>query len=108
MGVVLNVPYPDSFAQANFNQIIPFSVCFFLALLFTANIFLKNILQSFSLALGLFFLLVLKALDSLNLVTGTLTLTATGLLFSYFHKGKKNNLTKQSKIPRLTKLSKQK
>lgn len=87
-GVVLIVPYPDSFTQANLNQILPFFISLFLAFTFTLNIFLKNILQSFSIALALIFFLILKALDSLNLVTDILTLAAAGLLFSYFRKAK--------------------
>lgn len=87
-GVVLSVPYPDSFPQAKLDQIALFFIPLFLALTFTLNIFLKNILQSFSIALALIFFLILKALDSLNLVTGILTLAAAGLLFSYFRKAK--------------------
>lgn len=88
-GVVLSVPYPESFAQANLNQILPFFAALFLALIFTFNIFLKNILLSLSLALGIIFLLILKALDALNIVTAILTIVATSLLVSYFKKGGK-------------------
>ena len=119
--VVLQIPYPDSLTQANFMQIIPFFASLYLALLSTFNIFLKNIFLSLSITLGLIFLLILKALDSLNFVTVALTLLAVGLLFSYFKKMKNRspstlrsrsgrassgfkNLTKQVKIPRLTRL----
>lgn len=101
-GVILFIPYPENLVQANFSQITPFFAALFLALIFTLNIFLKNFLQSFSLTLGLIFILILKALDSLNLVTGILTLAATGLLLSYFKKPKHYNLTKHTKIPKLT------
>lgn len=100
--VVLQVPYPESLTQANLNQLIPFFVSVYLALTFTFNIFLKNILLSSSVCFGLILLLILKALDSLNIVTGILTAVATYLLASYFRKAKKKNLTSQTKIPKLT------
>lgn len=114
-GVILIVPYPESFTQAKLDQIILFFIPLFLALILTFNIFLNNLLQSFSITLALIFFLILKALDSLNLVTGILILAAAGLLFSYFKKAKHHNLstnsgfknlTKYTKIPRLTRLSK--
>ena len=100
--VVLQVPYPDSLTQANALQIIPFFASLFLTLAFTINIFLKHFLSSSSISLGLIFLLILKALDTLNIVTGALTLIAIYLLFSYFRKIKKRSLTKLPKISRLT------
>lgn len=103
--VVLETPYPESLTQANFNQIGLFFASLFLALISTFNIFLKNMFLSFSFSLGLIFLLILKALESLNFVTISLTLLAVGLLLSYFKK--KNNLTKQTKIPKLTRWRKQ-
>lgn len=108
--VVLKVPYPESLTQADFTRILPFFASLYLALVFTLNILFKNILLSFSLCLGLIFLLILKALDSLNIVTGILIAVATGLLASYFRKTRRKNLnpiksdlTKLSKIPKLTK-----
>lgn len=103
--IVLEAPYPKSLTQANFSQIGLFFVSLFLALIATFNIFLKNMFLSFSFSLGLIFLLILKALDSLNFVTATLIILAVGLLFSYFKR--KKNLTKQTKIPKLTQLHKQ-
>lgn len=91
ISVIFKIPYPETFTQANLNQILPFFIALFLSLIFTFNIFLKNILQSFSFSLGLIFLLILKALDALNFVTGILTLFAAGLLFSYFKKVKRGN-----------------
>ncbi|MBI2196208.1 hypothetical protein HYU45_01205 [Candidatus Daviesbacteria bacterium] len=109
--VVLQVPYPESLTQANAMQIFPFFLSLYLALVFTLNIFLKNILFSSSVCLGLVLLLILKALNSLNIITGALVIIATGLLASYFRKTKrkglnpiKSDLTKLSKIPKLTKL----
>ncbi len=110
--VVLQIPYPDSLTQANFMQVSLFFASLFLALLTTFNLFLKNIFLSSSVALGLIFLLILKALDSLDFVTTALTLLAVGLLFSYFKKINRHssrgsgfrNLTNQTKIPKLTRL----
>lgn len=99
--VVLKIPYPESLTQANFQQIGLFFASLFLALMITFNIFLKNIFLSLSISLGLIFVLVLKALSSLNFVTGVLTLLAVGLLFSYFRKIKRSSLTKLPKIPKL-------
>lgn len=101
--VVLQIPYPESLTQANAVQVFPFFVSLYLALVFTLNILLKNILLSSSICLGLIVLLILKALNSLNIVTAILTLVATYLLASYFRKAKRKGLTKQKKITRLTK-----
>lgn len=92
--VALKVPYPESLTQANIVQLLAFFVPLFLALSITLNIFFS---------LGLIFLLILQALDSLNIVTGALTAVAAYLLFSYF-RTKRRGLTKQTKISKLTQL----
>lgn len=102
--VIFQIPYPESLAQAKVNQIIPFFASLFLSLIFTINIFLKNILSSSSISLGLILLLILKALDSLNIVTTVLILIAIVLLLSYFKKAKKRNLSKLPKINKLQSL----
>ena len=99
--VIFQVPYPESLTQANTTQLISFFIPLYLSLIFTLNIFLKNISISASLSLGLIFLLILKALDSLNLVTGLLILVSVYLLVSYFKKGGSSGLTLNSKIPKL-------
>lgn len=104
---VLMIPYPQTLTEANALQISLFFIPLFLALMFSFNIFLKNALISFSVALGIILLLTLKALDSFNIVTGAVTIISTGLLISYFKKMKKRNLTKLPKIPKLTQLRKQ-
>ncbi len=106
--VVLQVPYPDSIASANLSQLIFFFLPIYIALVLTFNLFLKNILMSASFCLGLIFLLILKALDSLNLVTIVLIIISVYLLVSYFRKNhgssnKIKSLTLNSKIPKLTK-----
>ena len=106
--VVLQIPYPNSLTQATPLQLLSFFTSLFLAITFTLNVFLTFLLLSIILALGIIFLLILKALDSLNLVTAILTLIAVGLLFSYFRKNKDKGLTSQSKIPKLTTLLRRK
>lgn len=106
--IVFNIPYPESLVQANFSQIAPFFIFLFLALTLTFNLFLKNIFLSLLIAFCLILLLILKALDSLSLITIILVLAATGLFFSYFRKGKRDNLTKQSRMPKLTQLQRKK
>lgn len=106
--VVLQIPYPETITQANLTQLLVFFISLFLAISFTLNTFLKNIFISVSISLGLIFLLFLKALDSLNLVTAGLIIIPVGLLISYFRKNKHKSLTKWRKIPKLTQLRRQK
>lgn len=105
--VVLQVPYPETITQANILQVLSFFLPLFFALAFTLNTIFKNMFISFSISLGLVFALVLKALDSLNIVTGVLIIISIGLLVSYFRKRKKKSLTKLPKIHKLTKLRNQ-
>lgn len=106
--VILQIPYPENLTAANATQLLSFFIPLFLAITLTLNLVLKNIFISSSISLGLIFLLFLKALDSLNLVTGILIIISVGLLASYFRKIKKKNLTKLPKIPKLTQLRRQK
>ncbi len=105
--IIFQIPYPENLTQANILQILGFFIPFFLAISLTVNIFLKNIFLSSSLSLGIIFVLLLKALDSLNLVTGTIIIVAVILLVSYFRKAKKKGLTKLPKIPKLTHVRKE-
>lgn len=116
VGVMFNVPYPESLTSATLSQILPFFTSLFLVFVFTFNFLIRSVIISSIFSLGLILLFFLKALDSLNLVTGILILISTFLLISYFKKAKKHtllknsgfrNLTKQTKIPRLTRLRKE-
>ena len=98
--IVLKIPYPESLAQANFVHIVLLFLFLYLALAFTFSAIIS---------LGLIILLFLQALNSLNIVTGILTIIAIGLFISYFKKIKrkdlnpiKSDLTKLPKIPKLT------
>lgn len=106
--VVFQVPYPETITQANLTQLSAFFIPLFLAIIFSLNILLGNILISVSISLGIIFLLLLKSFNSLNTVTGIIILIAVGLLISYFKKAGKKGLTKHLKIPKLTSLRRQK
>lgn len=104
--IVLKVPYPNTLTQANIIQLLSFFITLFLSLSSTINIFLKNIFSSSAIALGVISLLILKALDILNLITGILTAITIFLLVSYFRKIKRRSLTKLPKISKLTHMRK--
>lgn len=106
--IIFQVPYPETITQANIIQLLSFFVPLFLAITLTLNLILKNIFISTSISLGLIFVSFLQALDSLNLVTAVLILIPVGLLISSFGKRKKKSLTNYSKIPKLTRLRRQK
>lgn len=97
--VILQVPYPETLTQANIIQLFSFFITLFLALSLTINLFIKNILVSLSFSLGIISMFILKALDSLNLVTASLTAVSVWLLISYFRK--RRSLTNYSKIRKL-------
>lgn len=104
--IIFNIPYPENLAEANLTHMALFLIALYLSLTFTFNIALRNIFPSLSIALGIILLLILRALDSLNIITGALVIISVGLLLSYFKKVKRKNLTKLPKIPKLTNLSK--
>lgn len=106
--VIFYVPYPESLTQASIWQILAFFAPLFLALTFTLNLFFNFIFSSAAISLGAVFLLLLKALDTLNFVSAALTFAAIWLLLSYFRKAKhKGELTSVKKISRLTSLQRQ-
>lgn len=89
--VIFYVPYPESLTQASAWQILAFFTSLFLALTFTL---------SAPIALGIVFLLLLKALDALNFVSAALIIIAVVLLLSV-------RLTSSKKISKLTSLQRQ-
>lgn len=104
--VIFFIPYPNSLTQASPYHLLSFFIPLFLALIFTFNILLKSILKSIILSFGIIIFLILKALDSLNIVSLILTVIAVGLLLSYFKPPKDLNST--SKIPKLRSLRRKK
>lgn len=103
--VILNVPYPQSITQATPLQLFLFFITLFLALTLTLNIFLRSTLVSSSIVLGIIFILILKALNSLSLITTLLVIVAVALLISYFRKIKEKGIKKilfsGAQIPKL-------
>lgn len=106
ISVVLMIPYPETLTQASLFQSLIFFIPFFLALTFTINIFLNFLIRSILISATLIVLLILQALQTLNLLTFILTSMAFGLLISYFKKRKR--LTSSSKIPKLISLQRRK
>lgn len=104
--VIFLVPYPETLTQADTDQLLKFFIPLYFALILTFNIFLRNIFIACSISLGVIALLIIKALDSLNLVTSLLIIIAVYLLISYFRKRGKESLTNLSKIPKLTHMRK--
>jgi|SRR3989344_5911284 len=102
--VVLKVAYPESLTSANTFQIFSFFSSLFLSLSFTINLIVRFMLKSIIISFGLILLLVLRALNSLNLVSFALTIIAFGLLLSYLKKPK-SRLTSRAKVPKLRNLS---
>ena len=97
--VIFQVEYPKSLTQASLWQILAFFLPLFLALSFSLDLFFKNLFSSITVSAGLILLLILKALDILNLVTAGLTLLAVYLFYTYFQ-----NMRKNSKLKPLRKL----
>jgi hypothetical protein len=84
IGVLIFIPYPESFTQANLFQLACFFIPLFFGLFFSLNLLLKPILFSTTISIGLIILLVLKALNYFNFLSIGLTLTTTLLLLSSF------------------------
>lgn len=116
--VLMNVPYPHNLTSANIFQISSFFIPLFLMASFIISIFFV-ISFSFIIALGIIFLLLLQALDSLNPVSAVLILIVVWLFISYLKKNQKKktksmtgsnpmltNLTSRINIPKLRSLSK--
>ncbi len=106
--IVLQIPYPETIVQANITQLVYFFVSLFFSITLSVNILLRNIFISSAISLGVIFSLILKALDSLNLVTGGLLVISISLLISYFRRIRTKDLTNLPKIHKLTHLRRQK
>ncbi len=84
--VLFFVEYPSSLTQANLSQILIFFIPLYFAVTFTLNLIIKNLMICLVISLGAVLILILKALDSLNFVTGGLAIISVLLLVSYFKK----------------------
>lgn len=102
LNVLFTIPYPESITQAKPVELTLFFFTFYFAASFLLNVFLKNIFISLSIAFGIITFLLLKALDSLNFVTGIIDITVMFLLVSYFKKmSNKNSLNIKHGIPKI-------
>lgn len=89
LDVLFNVSYPNSLTEASLFVSVAFFVPLFLLVIFLIDIFIDSIFISSSISLGLIILLLLKGLDSLNLISAILIVVTSGLFISYFAKNKK-------------------
>jgi len=105
--VVLKIPYPETLTSANIFQVFSFFTSLFLSLSFTINLLLHFMFKSIIISFGIILIIVLKALNSLNIVSFGLTVIAFGLLLSYLKK-QKSRLTSRSNVPKIRNLSRRK
>lgn len=103
--VVWQIKPPQSLPSISLTQLILFFIPLLLFLTFCLNLFFKFLLRSFAVALGLILFLVLKSLNILNLATVSVIFLVIVILVRIFKKPGKTFY--QVKIPKLSKLSKQ-
>jgi len=118
--IVYYITPPASWTDASVFQILIFFIPLLASLTLLLNIFLSVYSKSFSIALGLMVLLVLKSVDELNPVTAFLTILSSYLLSTTFKKPlwkprkvesklppkHTSSLTSGMRIPKLTKFEK--
>lgn len=107
ISIVFQLDYPPSLTQATPLQLLGFFIPLFFAISFTLNLAFKNIIISTIITTGAIFLLILKALGALNIVTGAITAIAVFLIAGSIRK-KKTSLTYKTKIPKLKNLRRKK
>lgn len=108
--VVLKIEPPKNFASISFPQAILFFLPLFLFLFFFINLLVHFFLWSVVLSLEIIILLILQALGFLNPLTLILNLAAVILLLKSLKRPKRfhlKNLSYSAKIPKLTKLKRQ-
>lgn len=103
--VIYQTQPPKSLSQASFLQITSFFLPLFLLLLYFFNLFFKFLIRSLIISLALIIFLILQALSFLNIITLPLIIFITVFLFIKIKKPNKFNY--QTKIPKLSHLSKQ-
>ncbi len=104
--VVLYVEPPTSWANASVFQILVFFLPLVLFLTFFINLFLSYLPKSFIIALGLMMALVFQSIRQLNWISLSTIIIITFIFFKLFPKVKYRSfrLTKETKIPTLSKL----
>ncbi|HBR20185.1 hypothetical protein A2617_01515 [Candidatus Daviesbacteria bacterium RIFOXYD1_FULL_41_10] len=103
--VIWQIVPPKSFDIASYFQIIVFWVPLFLLLFFILNLFIRFFLRSFIITLGIILLLVIKTLDIFNILTVILTILSIIFLVKTFKKPRRKFY--RGKIPKISKLAKQ-
>ena len=83
--VLFFMEYPKSLTQASPFQLLVFFTPLYFAISFSLYLIIKNLVVCLVISLGIILLLILKALDSLNFVSGGLAIISVLLLVSYFN-----------------------
>lgn len=109
--VIWLVEPPKSITTASLTQLALFLIPLLILLTLIFNLYFKFIFKSLILSFALTLLVILKALDSLNIIAMIITIIATLLLLKSIkkaptHKGLRS-LNTQNKIPKLQTLKKQ-
>lgn len=106
--VVLFIDYPESLTTASRFQLTSFFLPLFLFLFFSINYFFKNNSFSLLISFGVILLLILQALDTLNIVSALLVIASIGLFLNYLKTIKKDrSLTSGFFIPKLNRFGNQ-
>ncbi len=103
--IVYQTEPPKSFETASYFQIIAFFLPLFLFLFFLLNLFIQFIIRSFIISLGIILLLIIKTLDIFNPAVIILIILSVILLAKTFKKPQRKFY--QTKIPKISKLAKQ-
>lgn len=102
--VIFKIEPPKSITQASVLQILLFFIPLFLLIVFLLNLYLRFLVYSAIMAIGIIILLLLQALNSLNIVSAALVIIACALLLKSIQRPK--NKIPLAKIPKLGKLAK--
>jgi hypothetical protein len=95
---------PSSIGEASLGQLACLFSPFLIALVMIADLIYKFWIKSILVSAGITFLLILKIFDSLNFITGIITIFVVAIIIKAL---KKPTSSGQSKIPKLSKLKKQ-
>ena len=100
-GIVYFIAPPKSWVEASYFQILIFFIPLLLFMTYFINIFLNYLPRSFSIALGLFLIIVLQAVRQLNYITFGSAVLIAGLLYWFVPKTRFRKKVKNPQIPKL-------
>ncbi|MFH0937648.1 MAG: hypothetical protein V1808_05160 [Candidatus Daviesbacteria bacterium] len=103
--VLFQIQPPLSLTTASFSHVAFFFIPLFFLITFILNILFQFLIRSLVLSFGLILILVFQSLGALNILSLTLVILATILIAKSFKKPQKGY---QTKIPKVSKLAKQK